>query len=572
MRRWWGVAAVLAVLVYAPGAVAAAQTTELMPGVSYTRDVRTLGGERTVFHVVVGPKPGALYDLQPVLSNGTITGRETVTSMQRRLSGRATVVGVNGDYYNIDSGYPSGIFMRGGVLLGRPTSSRSTLGIGLDGLLRIARVGFFGTWAVADAERAPLDQLNRPVEKGEVGLFTPAWGERTPSSPKAVDVVLSGFPTAKANIDLTGQIASVETGGGTPIPDGGAVVQAIGPGSQHLRVQALPGLPFTLKLILKPWWEQVRDAIGGGPAIVRHGKVSLPTTEAFTSDQLLGRDPRTAVGQRGDGRIVLVAVDGRQQTSAGITLTDLAQELIRLGVVTGMSFDSGGSTQLAFDGSVLNAPSDGESRAVSDALMILYYGAYAKKPENKVVSPNGDGVAEGQRLVYKIVRPSTVNARLLGPNGNAVWSYKGPRDPGEYPLEPDPKLLKQGSWRFVVSAVDSDGNDSKAARTFTVNEALGFLELSDQTIRVTKKHHENVGISFKISDTSRVRVTVESSGSIVRTLYERRDQEPGRVSTSWNGRTSSNHIARAGRYVIRVRATNDIGPVELTGSVLLKRR
>ena len=178
----------------------------------------------------------------------------------------------------------------------------------------------------------------------------------------------------------------------------------------------------------------------------------------------------------------------------------------------------------------------------------------------------------GSDFVYKIVRASTVNARLLGPNGNAVWTYKGPRDPGEYPLEPDRKLLKQGSWRFVVSAVDSDGNDSKAARTFTVNEALGFLELSDQTIRVTKKHQENLGISFKVADASRVRVTVESgSGGIVRTLYERRDQDPGRVSTSWNGRTSSNHIARAGRYVIRVRATNGIGPVELTGSVLLKR-
>ena len=133
MRTWWGIAAVLAVLVGAPGAAAAAQTTELMPGVSYTRDVRTLGGQRTVFHAVVGPKPGALYDLQPVLSNGTITGRETVTSMQRRLSGRATVVGVNGDYYNVDSGYPSGIFMRDGVLLGvprqpdRPSESGSTV-------------------------------------------------------------------------------------------------------------------------------------------------------------------------------------------------------------------------------------------------------------------------------------------------------------------------------------------------------------------------------------------------------------------------------------------------------------
>ena len=318
----------------------------------------------------------------------------------------------------------------------------------------------------------------------------------------------------------------------------------------------------------------MRDAIGGGPAIVRHGKVVAADDRGSsppTSCSVATRGRRS--GQRGDGRIVLVAVDGRQQTSAGITLTDLAEELVRLGVVTGMSFDSGGSTQIAFDGSVLNAPSDGESRAVSDALMILYYGAYAKKPENKVVSPNGDGVAEGQRLVYKIVRPSTVNARLLGPNGNAVWSYKGPRDPGEYPLEPDPKLLKQGSWRFVVSAVDSDGNDSKAAAHLHGQRGSRLPRaLRPDDSRDEEAPRERSASRSRSADTSRVRVTVESSGSIVRTLYERRDQEPGHVSTSWNGRTSSNHIARAGRYVIRVRATNDIGPVELTDSVLLKRR
>lgn len=567
--RWWGIVAVLAVLVSVPG-TAAASTSELMPGVTYTRDVREIGGARTVLHIVVGPKPGGLYDLQPVLSNGTIAGRETVTSMQRRLSSKATVVGVNADYFNVDAGYPSGIFMRDGVLLGRPYSGRSTLGIGLDGLLRIARISFFGTWGIGDAERTRLDQLNRPLEKGEIGLFTHAWGDSTPAAPNAVDVVVSGFPPAKGNVDLSGTVVSAGMGGGTPIPSGGVVLQAIGPPGKNLLEQALPGLPLTVKLILKPWWEQVKDAIGGGPAIVRHGKVALPTTEEFTADQLLGRDPRTAVGQRGDGRIVLVAVDGRQSSSAGISMYDLAQQLIRLGVVTGIAFDSGGSTQLAFDADLLNSPSDGESRSVSDALMILYYGAYARKPANSVVSPNGDGVSEGQRLVYKVVRPSTVKARLLGPHGNAVWSYDGPRDPGEFPLEPDPKLLKQGSWRFVVSAVDSDGNHSNANRHFSVNNALGFLELSTQTVHVKKKHAGRVGVSFRIADPSRVRVTVEYAGGVVRTLYEKRTQ-PGTIETSWDTRVAGGRIAKPGRYVIRVRATNNVGPVALADDVLVKR-
>ena len=166
VRRCWVVVAVLAALVGAPGTATAAQTTSLMPGVTYTRDVRQIRGERVVFHVVTTPKPGGLYSLKPVLSNGRITGTETVSSMQTRMSGNATVVGVNADLFNWQLGYPSGIFMRDGVLHGRPTSARSSLGIGIDGLLRIARIGFFGTWAIGEAKRQALDQLNRPAGEG----------------------------------------------------------------------------------------------------------------------------------------------------------------------------------------------------------------------------------------------------------------------------------------------------------------------------------------------------------------------------------------------------------------------
>ena len=59
-----------------------------------------------------------------------------------------------------------------------------------------------------------------------------------------------------------------------------------------------------------------------------------------------------------------------------------------------MALDGGGSSTLAFEGTVLNSPSDGRERAVSTALMLQYYGVYAPPPLEAVVSPNGDGVAE----------------------------------------------------------------------------------------------------------------------------------------------------------------------------------
>lgn len=563
--------AAAAALWSAPVALAQPAATELMPGVSYTREAERIRGRQVVVHVVTTPKPGGLYRLVPVLSQGTITGVETVSGMQERLSKQATLVGINGDLFNWSVGYPSGIFMRDGVLHGRPNSGRSSLGIGADGILRLARVGFSGTFAVDDGKRQALRQLNRPLDGAAAGLFTPAWGESTPRAKNVYDVVVSGFPASVPNVDLAGRIVEVRRGGGTPIPADGIVLQAVGSTGRALAASAEPGLSLSARLGVSPWWQSVQDAIGGGPALVRNGRIALPTTEAFTSDQLLPRHPRTAVGQLADGRIVLVAVDGRQSFSAGVTLRDLARKLVSLGVVTGMAFDAGGSTTIAFDGRVLNSPSDGAERAVSTALMLAYYGVYVPEPANDVVSPNGDGVAEGQRLAYRLVRAAQVTARLIGPGGKVAWRDEREREPGTVAYEPDPELLRQGSWRWVVTAVDEAGAKSRAERSFTVDNTLGFLELSKRKLTV-KKRGARLGVSFRLAGKARVSVTVETrAGRVVRTLLDGARRPPGAVELVWNGRDARGRTVASGRYVIRVVSASRIGLVDLTGSLRVRR-
>ena len=106
-----------------------------------------------------------------------------------------------------------------------------------------------------------------------------------------------------------------------------------------------------------------------------------------------------------------------------MTNFELAQTLVRLGAVTGSAFDGGGSSTLAFNGTLLNRPSDsGGERPSANALQLMYYGVYAPTPD-AVVSPNGDGFAEQQRqLSYKVVRPSTVTATLVGPGEVPVFT------------------------------------------------------------------------------------------------------------------------------------------------------
>ena len=225
---------------------------------------------------------------------------------------------------------------------------------------------------------------------------------------------------------------------------------ARGNAAAKLQAEAQPGSVVTLRLILQPDWSVVSDAIGGGPVLVRDGAPVYRSNEAFTTSQLAPRGPRTAVGQRADGGIVLLTTDGRQPGfSVGMTNFELAQALVRYGAVRGMALDGGGSSTMAFEGAVLNSPSDGRERAVSTALMLQYYGVYAPPPLETVVSPNGDGVAEQQKLAFKIVRPSTVTATLTAPDGSIAWQESGAREPGTYdvafpPSPPPPPPPPEG--------------------------------------------------------------------------------------------------------------------------------
>src|SRR4029079_19625423 len=102
----------------------------------------------------------------------------------------------------------------------------------------------------------------------------------------------------------------------------------------------------------------VSDAIGGGPVLVRDGVPVYRSNEAFTIAQLAPRGPRTAVGQRADGGILLATTDGRQPGfSVGMTNFELAQALVRLGAVRGMALDGGGSLTPALASHALDYPS-----------------------------------------------------------------------------------------------------------------------------------------------------------------------------------------------------------------------
>jgi len=570
----------------------AAQTTQLLPGVTYETGVQFTPHGPVSLHIVRGPRPVGLYRLRPVLSNESVVLRETVSAMQRRLTTQATSVGVNGDYFSLTDGRPSGILLRDGVLATPPNSSRSSAGVTLDGLLDVRKVRFLGTWRGSGQRRA-LNFLNKAPGTNGISLFTTDWGPTTPRIAGSVAVVLAPFASATPNADLAVPVATTSQNGPVAIAPGTAVLIARGTAAAKLQAEAQPGSTVTLRLILQPDWATVADAIGGGPLLVRDGAPVYRSNEAFTTSQLVPRGPRSAVGQRADGSVLLVTTDGRQPGfSVGMTNFELAQTLVRLGAVRGMALDGGGSATLAFEGTVLNSPSDGRERAIATALMLQYYGVYAPPPLEAVVSPNGDGVAEQQALSFKVVRPSTVTTTLTAPDGTIAWQESGGREPATYdvafppvppppppppegepspgPVPIEPLSPAEGRWSLTVTSTDDQGLSSSATRRFAVNSTLGFLAL--EPIRLfLPPSGRNVAIQWTQTRAARVKVTVETSeGILVRTVANQR-LETGEQSVLWNGRASTGKLVGGGRYVVRVTATNELGAVSLTQQLIVRR-
>lgn len=542
---------------------------QLMPGVSYQRQVAFTPRGPVVLNVVLGPRPGGLYALRPVLSNNALIGRQKVTDMEKGLSASATAVGVNGDFFTLKSGLPSGALMRGGVLDAPPVGKRSSVGIGADGALHVDRISYSGYWKGSGQRRSLL--LNQPAStQGVTTLYTSAFGPTTPAETVSVlEETLAPFPPSAPNTDLVGAVTATAPAGGVPIPPGGAVLVARGAQTTFLAAEAPVGSQVTVRLTLTPSWAGITDAIGGGPVLVRNGKAVFRANELFATESLAARSPRTAVGQLADGRVVLVAVDGRRSGfSVGMTSFELALALQHLGAAQASAFDSGGSTTMAFDGALLNRPSDpGGERSVSDALMLLYTGVYAPPPGAPVLSPNGDGVADVEPLAFKVVRPSTVTAGLVGPDGVARPLDAGPKASGTYTyswnaLRSDGSPELEGKWKLTVSAVDDQGATSTVEQPFTVNDTLGFLKAP--TAVTIRKGQPALSASFTLGRAAQVTGTIRTAAGIVVSTVRAGKLGTGPQTLAWDGRTDDGKLAFDGRYTLVVSAANELGRSDLS--------
>lgn len=340
------------------------KTRRIAPGLIYTKITERKIPRRTfVLRLDLTEK----ITLDMTIADAALPSADQVSDIVARAGGLA---GVNGGYTS--KGRPVNLFAQDGELLQTRSGSAPMFGVTLDeSQARFGgppdRVSVTDTSTGRELE---LDHWNAGgPAPGELVGFSPLGGALEAPPPYACSARLLPLgPPQAASPDGVDRTFVVDTArcASKPMPRVGGVVLSAAPATKEATelLALAPGTQMNLHWTVG--WANVFDIVSGGPMLLRDGKV-VPTCDGTCRS-----DPHTGVGVTAAGEIVLVVIDGRQpRWSRGVTLVRFAHIMRDLGAVSALNLDGGGSSVMVVEDEVVNRPSDGRERALSNAIVVL---------------------------------------------------------------------------------------------------------------------------------------------------------------------------------------------------------
>ncbi len=316
--------------------------------------------------IAVRPELGG----KTVYENTITKGRSTVTELEQESK---AIAAINADFFPF-TGLPLGLTVRGGELLTTPNSKkRATFGWGPNAS-NAAIPTFTGKIEVSGGGSLTIDAVNQECPEGQLVLNTPAAGIAIGSKPCAVALVRLETGRWMPSTIVTAVVESFAPDQERlSIPPNRAILVARGAKAAALNKVKI-GSKLTINLQTSGFdWEKIEHVVGGGPMLVRNGAENVDgEQEDFPKDSFVDRrHPRTAVGRTSEGDIWFVVVDGRHEWSRGVSLSEMAKVMLRLGCTDAINLDGGGSSQMNLFGLPLNRPSDSAERPVANGIVFV---------------------------------------------------------------------------------------------------------------------------------------------------------------------------------------------------------
>jgi hypothetical protein len=347
------------------------KTSVVAPGVTFTK--MKVAGPNQIRMVTVNLAQAGAIDV--VSAGKTIPAFAKTSTMASSDSGHA-IAAINGDF-GLYPGRPAHAFAYDGQL-------GQTSVLGQDGKNFAVRADETSSFLGSPASSITVQDTTHPKtftadhwnegapKSSEVSVWSDFGGSLDPPAKNLCSARLlpSGvqtWATGKLGISRTFTVDAEVCGASAMALSGGIVVGALSSGTRKGDITALvKGDSVTVTWSLG--WPGVTEAIGGSPVLIDNGKVVVTNCSTY----LCEKQPRSIVGIKANGDIMLVTIDGRWPGySIGMTELEEANFMLGQGAVYALNLDGGGSSTMWVKGQIKNSPSDGTERAVSSAILVL---------------------------------------------------------------------------------------------------------------------------------------------------------------------------------------------------------
>lgn len=298
--------------------------------------------------------------VSPILANNRLDSLETVSSMAERTG---ALVAINGSFFNRSNTnpFPVGFIMMNGRTVYFSHEHRSAFGLTER---KIPLFGYPTTKGIIYIEKTgdyfELKGMNRKRCNNDALVYSPEYGERTGTNKHGVEITI-------ANDVVVG-----ESDGDSVIPANGFVISLHGENRRYAEWLSL-GDRVRLYFVVDPAWLDVYNALTGGPLLIRGGRIVVEKSAKEKLRQGANRRiPLTAVGSTLEGRLMFVVADGRRSNySVGVTYDEMAQFMRSIGAINAIGMDGGGSSTMVINGEIVNRPSGGAPRRVSNGIGVF---------------------------------------------------------------------------------------------------------------------------------------------------------------------------------------------------------
>ena len=301
--------------------------------------------------VEINPSANENIVIKPQIAGEKLNSKAQIKTIAQKEN---AIVAINAGYFKPQSGVPLGALKINNEILTGPILNRVGLGI----IQNNGKTSFVMDKITMEIKlktsstTIKVDNINQPRMLSTYTLiYTPKYSPVAPKYGKVAAVKNGRIIATSAN--------QLE------IPQDGFVISApakvIDPILKDKKITYEINLPEKLK--------DTTHIIGAGPYLVKNGEIYVDTIEEKFG-AITGRNPRSAVGFNEKNELIIITIDGREETSVGVTLYELAKIMKSLGCTYAMNLDGGGSSVMYVQGKITNSPAQQGGIGISNALTI----------------------------------------------------------------------------------------------------------------------------------------------------------------------------------------------------------